>query len=214
MKGHALMMFVEVFAPKGSLEDRQRRQIAERLVGDVMNAPDAPRSVIEAGQQICQVVIHEPESWAVGGRQISSEETPRFVIRASMPAGWASEMSTHLISRFTAILADLAGDSSRLYDEPLAWVHVVGLPDGCFGTMGQAMTSNDVVRLITRAYREAPDREQVEPPAGKLIDPICGMSVPLNEQAITLEHDGTLYAFCSHGCRAVFAEDREIAATR
>jgi YHS domain-containing protein len=57
---------------------------------------------------------------------------------------------------------------------------------------------------VVRPYREAP--QAAEPAPGTAIDPICGMTVALTDTAIILEHQGTTYAFCCNGCRAVFAE--------
>jgi YHS domain-containing protein len=39
-------------------------------------------------------------------------------------------------------------------------------------------------------------------------DPICGRVVPLTESALTLDYDGTTYAFCSRVCRDLFARQR------
>lgn len=38
-------------------------------------------------------------------------------------------------------------------------------------------------------------------------DPVCGMAVE-REGAVTAEHDGASYYFCSRGCRAEFLEER------
>ena len=41
------------------------------------------------------------------------------------------------------------------------------------------------------------------------IDPVCGMEVEISTTppALTFEHDGTTYYFCSRGCRLDFEED-------
>ncbi len=39
------------------------------------------------------------------------------------------------------------------------------------------------------------------------IDPICGMTVPVVEGAISATHDGVAYYFCAPGCRKVFLAD-------
>ena len=44
----------------------------------------------------------------------------------------------------------------------------------------------------------------------RLTDPVCGMSVRLDvaqEDGLTLEHHGTLYAFCRQGCLDAFRAD-------
>lgn len=44
----------------------------------------------------------------------------------------------------------------------------------------------------------------------RLTDPVCGMSVRLDaatEDGLTIEHHGTLYAFCRAACRDAFQAD-------
>ena len=40
-----------------------------------------------------------------------------------------------------------------------------------------------------------------------LLDPVCGMSVDRATARHLAEHDGTIYAFCSIGCRTRFIKD-------
>jgi xanthine dehydrogenase accessory factor len=40
-----------------------------------------------------------------------------------------------------------------------------------------------------------------------LVDPICGMTVDRNNVRHLAEHDGTVYAFCSMGCRTQFIKE-------
>jgi xanthine dehydrogenase accessory factor len=42
---------------------------------------------------------------------------------------------------------------------------------------------------------------------GQAIDPICGMTVPIVDGAITAEHAGDTYYFCAPGCRKAFLAD-------
>jgi len=49
---------------------------------------------------------------------------------------------------------------------------------------------------------------------GQAIDPICGMTVPVVEGAITATHDGVAYYFCAPGCRKAFLADPESALER
>lgn len=39
------------------------------------------------------------------------------------------------------------------------------------------------------------------------VDPVCGMTVPLEDDPPAAEHDGVVYRFCCGGCRARFVED-------
>lgn len=201
------MMFIELFAPKGALTTEQRRRVAERLATEVMREESAPPAVIEASLGISHVVVHEPDTWMVGGRPVESTEAPRYLVRVSVPDAWRKEMSEHVISRVTRVLAEVDGDPRRLYREPHAWVHVVGVPEGSMGSFGQVMDSTDIVKLITKSFRASGGPTPDSAP-GTTIDPICGMTVPLTAATITIEHDGTRYAFCSAACRRVFADER------
>src|SRR5262245_28825510 len=148
------MMFIELFAPKGSLSKEQRRQIGERLI-EVMSDESAPAEVIEAWRGISQVVFHEPDTWIVGGREVDSSEPPRYIVRISVPGAWRKEMSSYVISRFTQVLAEADQNPQRLYQEPHAWVHLVGIAEGSCGAFGQVLRSTDIVKMVTKPFREA-----------------------------------------------------------
>lgn len=204
------MICIELLVPKGSLSEEQRRHISQRLITELVVAHEAPPGVVEECLAISQVLVHEPDPWIVGGRSLDAAEPPRYMVRASVPAPWLNEMSAHLIAVVTRVLAEADENPQRLYQEPHAWVHVIGVPEGSCGVFGQVMKSKDIIKMITRPFREAPEgslpvRELVP---GTAIDPICGMVAPLSgDRAITLEHKGAIYAFCSNGCRAVFEEE-------
>ncbi len=38
-------------------------------------------------------------------------------------------------------------------------------------------------------------------------DPVCGMMVDENKAAAKAEHNGTIYYFCSPGCKTSFEQD-------
>jgi YHS domain-containing protein len=210
MERNVLMILVELFVPKGSLSENQSREISQRLATELVAAEDAPPGVVEESLALTQVIVHEAAPWIVGGRPVDAGEAPRYVVRASVPAAWRKEMSQHLISVATRVLAEADENPQRLYQEPHAWIQVVGVPEGGHGLFGRAMSSTEIVKLITRPFREAPagslPARELAP--GTAIDPVCGMVAPLSgDGAITLEHDGVTYAFCSTGCRAVFADE-------
>jgi YHS domain-containing protein len=202
------MLLIELFAPKGALGAEQRRRIPERLI-DAISEAGAPAEIIEAWRALTHVVVHEPSEWVVGGRALEPGEPPRYIVRVSVPGAWRKDMSAHAIARLTQALAEEDPHPQRLYQEPLVWVQIVGVAEGSYGAFGKVMRSTDIVKMITKPYREASaGRIPTEEPApGTAIDPICGMTVALTDAAITLEYAGTTYAFCSSGCRSVFAEE-------
>jgi hypothetical protein len=138
------MMFFEVYVPTGALSGDQRRSLAERLITEFMTEDEergVPRALIEATRITEQVVVHEVDTWVVGGLAVGPDEPPRYVVRVSVPSSWLDEMSHEVISRVTRVLASIDADPDRLYDEPVAWVHVHGIPDGSCGVMGRVMRS-------------------------------------------------------------------------
>lgn len=60
---------------------------------------------------------------------------------------------------------------------------------------------------ILDAERDAAGARRVE---GTILDPVCDMIVDVEEQrghALTSEHAGKTYAFCSSGCKSSFEDD-------
>jgi YHS domain-containing protein len=208
------MLFIELFVPNSVLSMEQRHDLGKRLI-EVMSEESAPAAIIEAWRAICQVVIHSPDTWIVGGRSVEPTDPPRYVVRVSVPDAWRDDMSAHVIARITQVLAKVDPNSQRFYQEPVVWVHVIGVPEGSCGVLGMAMRSTDIIKMVTKPYREASkSRTHTEEQApGTTIDPICGMAVVQADMAITLEHQGTTYAFCSVGCRTVFAEQLRAASS-
>jgi YHS domain-containing protein len=153
------------------------------------------------------------DTWVAGTRAVVAGELPPYVARVTLPESWRVKMSGHVVAQVTKVLAEAQDDPRRAYDEPAVWVYLVGVPDGSYGAMGKALTSTDLVRIITKSQGEAKAHgvPAPEPEPGTLIDPVCGMTVPLTEGALTLEVDGTTYAFCTKACREVFAEDHKVA---
>ncbi|GAB3425055.1 hypothetical protein GCM10027569_61270 [Flindersiella endophytica] len=212
-------MFFEVFVPKGALSADQRKRLGERILSELVSVEEsagAPADVLDSAQAIQQVVVYEPDAWIAGRRALEGGEPPRYVVRVSVPSAWRKEMSGHTIARITKVLADLDAelglDPTRLYEQPDAWIHVVGVPEGSLGSFGRALTSADVVRMITKPFRESPDRDAVIAAAapGTAVDPVCGMTVQLGPAAITYERDGMTYGFCAPGCLQVFKEELAI----
>lgn len=203
------MTFIELFAPAGTLDDGQRRHLGERLVTELIRADGAPPEIIERGRESTWLVVHEPEVWTVGGRQVAPGDAPRYVVRVSVPGGHLNDgMRAELVGRVTGVIAEVEDDARRVYERPDAWVHIVEVPSGHIGMFGQVVTTGDITRMAVTGERPHPPTSQPRtggPTADEVIDPICGMTVVLDGEALTLEVDGTTYGFCSTSCRDLFA---------
>ena len=202
------MFLIELFVPKGTFDEEQRRRIAERIVTGLVPEDNAAAESIGAFQAITQVLVHEPETWLVGKQPVTATGPVHYLVRISVPGAWRKESSEHFISSVTRVLAEVDEDPERLYREPHAWVQVVGVPEGGYGLFGQAQGSNDLARMMSEPYQKAREEGSLpEPPPGTVYDPQCGAIVPLDVDAVTLEHDGTTYAFCCAGCRRIFTDE-------
>jgi YHS domain-containing protein len=169
--------------------------------------------VIDAQRTITQVLVHEPATWVLGQRPAADPVAPpRYLVRVTVPASWRKEMSEPTVEIITGVLAETeraAGrDPERVRREPHAVILVDGISEGGIGIHGRAMGSLDLMELVSRPYRDsATARPAPIVPQGQLIDPICGMSVDLDDSTITLVHEGALYGFCNGLCRRAFADE-------
>jgi YHS domain-containing protein len=202
------MMLIEVFAPEGVLGEKQRRDVAERLLVEVTAHAGTPQEVVDAARALWHVIVHEPATWISGDGPVGP--APRYFVRVSLPSDGSSltdEVRDHYISTITQVLAATDADPGRFEREPVVSVHIVDVPEGSFGSLGRAMRNADIIRMVMGAGDGAPDAAvPVAAGADTAVDPICGMRVALTGTAITLEHAGATYAFCNAGCRELFAE--------
>jgi YHS domain-containing protein/phenylpyruvate tautomerase PptA (4-oxalocrotonate tautomerase family) len=204
---------IELFAPKGSLDDDQRRWLSERLVTELIAADGAPAELIERGRDITWLIVHEPEVWSVGGRPVDAAERPRYVVRVNVPGGHLNAgMRAEMVARLTRVIAAVGDHPQRVYEQPDAWVHINELPSGNIGAFGQVVSTADITRMVVTGDRPAAAAggSGDAPAVDTVIDPICGMTVELADTAITLQVDDTVYGFCSQSCRDIFAADHDV----
>jgi YHS domain-containing protein len=194
------MMTIEVFTRPGTLSAVQRDELGRRLLTDLMAEENAPESVLDTARAMTNVLLHEPAAWVTNG------DEPRYLVRVTVPGSWNTQnFGTYMIPRITSLVAAVEDDPGRLLHEPHCQVQIVGLKEHAVGTLGRVTTATDITRLMTDGYRSSGERQEAAP--GTAVDPVCGMTVDLATATITLEHDGTLYAFCAPVCKKVFTED-------
>jgi YHS domain-containing protein len=136
-------------------------------------------------------------------------------VRVTVPGGHLNAgMRAELIGRVTEVLAGVDEKPDRLYREPKAWVQIIELPDSQLGGFGQVMPTHEIVKMVVDPSWKPVGNSASSGKAGgqeTVIDPICGMTVVLDDTAITLEHEGTTYGFCATSCRDIFAHQHGIA---
>ena len=141
------MPLIEVFTPKGSLSEEQRKVIAEDLFAEVLAAEGAPDN--EAARSISWVLIHDVETWSVGGQEVGAGEPPRFIVKVSVPKGALNdERRADMMARVNALLAKSDPDPSRFQSPLAAWVHINEVPDGNWGAAGNVVRVADVAALM------------------------------------------------------------------
>ncbi len=208
------MLLIEVFVPEGALSEEERQALGRRMIDTLMVEDDSHAiEVIDAQRTITQVLVHEPATWVLGHRPTADPGVPpRYLVRLTVPASWRKEMSGRAVQIVTGVLAETeraAGrDPERVRREPHAVILVEGISEGGIGIHGRAMGSLDLMELVSRPYRDnataGPVRNALR---DKLVDPVCGMSVHLDDSTPTLVHEGTLYGFCHGLCRRAFADE-------
>ncbi|MEV6321285.1 tautomerase family protein [Nocardia sp. NPDC051787] len=140
------MPFVELFIPKGSLDDARREKIGARLVSEVMVAEGAPDT--EAARSISWLVVNEIDAWFVGGRQLPAGEKPKYVVRVGVPAGSMNDdKRKDIVERVTQVLADADDDPARFTQPATAWVHINEIPEGNWGASGKVVRIEDIAAL-------------------------------------------------------------------
>src|SRR5450631_564115 len=142
------MPFVEVFAPRGSLTDKQRAYITDTLVAEVMLAEGAPDT--EAARSISWLLLHEVDTWVVGGRGVDGSEPARFVVRVAVPSGSLDDAKrADMVDRITRVLAEADDDPQRFSRDPVAWVHINEIPEGNWGALGRVVGFADIAGFVT-----------------------------------------------------------------
>ncbi|NJP97531.1 hypothetical protein HCN51_50310, partial [Nonomuraea sp. FMUSA5-5] len=141
------MPFVELFVPKGTLDQEHREKIGGRLVSEVMIAEGAPDN--EAARSISWLVVNEIDAWFVGGRPLPAEEKPKYVVRVGVPAGSMNDDKRRdIVRRVTRVLADADTDPDRFAQPLAAWVHINEIPEGNWGAGGEIVRIEDIVTLV------------------------------------------------------------------
>jgi phenylpyruvate tautomerase PptA (4-oxalocrotonate tautomerase family) len=141
------MPFVEVFSTPGTPRPEQRKQIAERLVAEVMVAEGAPDN--EFARAISWLVWHDIAAWSIGGQVASADEPPRYVVRVSVPAASLTDAKREEIVRgVTRVLADADDEPERLYTSIASFVLIDEVPEGNWGGIGRVVRFNEISSYV------------------------------------------------------------------
>lgn len=191
------MILIEVFTPAGALPVRQRRTLASALVDTLLPAANGPKD-------LCYVVFRESDVF-VGGQPQAPDAPVHYLVRVNVPGKhMTGTMRAETVTRITKALASVDSEPARLTQTAVAWVHIVEVPDGNMGVFGTPAHIRELVGLALDPDRRPPVATPRSEAVPEVVDPICGMTVPLVADAIRLERDGEVIGFCSHGCRDAY----------
>lgn len=201
------MNLIEITYPEGSLDETQRQAIADDVISALLVEPDAPPQAVERAGRLTHVWFQAARTWTTGaGRDQDTPSTP-FVVTVTVPEAWREELSRRAIGAVRTALTRHAAEPTPNKGGAI-WINVVGVHEGSIGMNGKPATSTDIVRYLTQDV-EPPNPQNLSD--GEVIDPVCGMRVRLGPRTHTLIHNGQTIGFCAAGCRAVYAEDHNIA---
>jgi xanthine dehydrogenase accessory factor len=125
-------------------------------------------------------------------------------LRAGLEAGVRYVGLVASRRRGAAVARELRGEG--VADELLARLETPAGLD--IGARTPAEVALSIVARIVELRRTGPKPEQADAPV-TATDPICGMTVVVGADTLSLEHDGDTVYFCSAGCMQAFEERRE-----
>lgn len=206
------MLLMEIAHPAGRLDEQDRVLLCESVV-DLFLAPDGhAEETNQRARAATHVAFRELQGWRTGLGRPPEHAAPPMIITLTVPEAWREEAGSTFIGLLGTAVRRL--DDARGWQRARGslWVRLDGVPDGSIGLDGRPSTANDVLEFLTEDFRAAQARGTAAPaPEGKLMDPVCGMTVSDGKGTITLVHDGSRVGFCSHGCRAAYARREGIA---
>lgn len=199
------MLLVELMVPKGAFTPEERRTLAGRLTADRLLAGSGGEHRADPGVlawfgSLTDVIVHEPDVWLTGGRDLPC------LVRIHAGA-WAREMSEHLVARATRELLEAAAEFDGPERAMRVTVNVHPVPEGGYGLGGRVLRTADFQAAIEDAKTGT-----AQLPEGMVVDPACGAVIPA-DSPVTAELDGEVHRFCCTHCRGSFVKRHRLNAT-
>ncbi|MBK1787127.1 hypothetical protein [Prauserella cavernicola] len=201
------MLLIEIAHPEDTLDDNDHQVLSNSIV-DLFLAPDGhAEETDQRARTTTHIAFRELRNWRTGHGTPPKDAAPPMILTVTVPEAWRAEAGRTFIGllRTAVQRLDTARDWKR--ERGTLWVRVDGVPDGDIGLDGRPATSEDVLDFLTEDFRAAQASGTTTPaPEGKLIDPVCGMTVADRGNAVTIVHNGVRLGFCAHGCRNSYAQ--------
>jgi xanthine dehydrogenase accessory factor len=200
LSGGAIEVFLEPFLPAPRMIVAGDTPIAAALLrlGPELGLDAAPARGDDSGSPV-------PGADDLALVVASHGRDERAILRAALEAGVRYVGLVASRKRGAAVLDALredgvAEDLLELIDTP------AGLDIGARTPAEVALSILASIIEVRRRTSTAPRSWAAAPPTA--VDPICGMTVVVGADALSLERDGETHYFCGEGCRRAFEQRR------
>ncbi|MBB4932324.1 YHS domain-containing protein [Lipingzhangella halophila] len=204
------MFLIEIAHPSGALTDDDRAAVARSIISGLMGTDEeaaiegVAEETMRRARPMTHVAFRELTGWTNGNGPVSAEAAPPIWVTITVPEAWRDDMARPTTGFVRRAVRRLDNDHGWQRTGGDLWINMVGVADGSIGLNGKPSTADDVLEYMTEEFRAVLDAGR-ELPEGVLLDPMCGMQVRLDRNAITLDHDGETIGFCAPGCRDAYA---------
>jgi xanthine dehydrogenase accessory factor len=199
LSGGAIEVFLEPVLPA----PRVLVAGSSPIVAELRKLGAAVGFEIVAGEDIPDGTL-SPEPGDLGLVVATHGDDEIATLRAGLEAGVRYVGLVASGKRGAAVREELRADG--VADELLAALETPAGLD--IGARTPAEVALSIVARIVKLRRTGPEPQQADSPV-TATDPICGMTVVVGADTLSLEHDGETVYFCSAGCRQAFEERRE-----
>lgn len=206
-KGH-IMLLMEIAHPTGSLDDRDRDLVSGAFLDMFLGSPGHMEEVLRRVRAATHIAFRELQGWRTGDGPHREGAAPPMVVTLTLPQVWQEESAAFMIGLVRAAVRRLDDEHGRVRPPGSLWVRVEGVPDGSIGLDGRPAAASDVLAFLTEDFRAARENGTAAPvPAGRLPDPVCGMTVADGKGALVVEDRGERLGFCSRVCRDTYVAE-------
>jgi phenylpyruvate tautomerase PptA (4-oxalocrotonate tautomerase family) len=155
------MPVIEMYVPKGALDDETRRTLHDRVSRQVLEAEGATYDESPLAQAITWMMIYEmPEGgWSIGGKVLSSGEEPRVLTRVSVPHGALDdERRADIAARVNREVTNALGEP---FKDPTTSFCLIS--EQTFSGGGIVVSFADLVQWLGLPHRQDRDANAAEP---------------------------------------------------
>ncbi|GEM32478.1 hypothetical protein NN3_34850 [Nocardia neocaledoniensis NBRC 108232] len=205
------MFLIEISHPAGTYTADDHATIAAAIVKAMTSTDDAPEATMRRARRMTHVAFRELRDWHTGDGPVGASAAPPVLATITLPEDWCDESGAHMMGTVRAAVRRVDRAHGWTRDGGDLWVNVVGVPNGRIGLDGKLTDGDGVMAYLTADFQAQLATGEYTVPEGKLLDPICGMTVTVGPHAITLDHAGETVGFCSRGCRNAYATQHDLA---